>query len=299
MRVAVEATGLAADTIRKWQLRHGAVEPGRTRGNSRRFSATDIRRLLMLKRLTERGHPIREVARLTVPELERMLAPAAAPGTAVEDDSRHFAALRAEYMGALGRYDLRAAADLLARAATLLRPADFALRVAAPLLREVGNRWADGRYGVAHEHALSAQLRGMLSLALHLRATQPGARRVLVATPEGHLHEFGALIGAILVSSHGLEPVYLGPDVPEADLAKAAEASRAALILLSVARSCPPEELGHLAGVLARLATRAPLWLGSPPGHPLSAAPGILAIHAFEDLDLALARLAASASASA
>jgi MerR family transcriptional regulator, light-induced transcriptional regulator len=297
MRIAVQATGLTADTIRKWQQRHGAIAPGRTAGNSRRFTARDIRRLQLLKQLTERGHPIREVARLPEHELEHLLAPSAeaAAGTAAERADA-FAEYRSDYLAALERYDLRAAGETLARAATLLQPTEFALRVTAPLLREVGMRWAHGRTTVAQEHAVSAQLRGLLSLALHLRTTQPGSRRVLVATPEGHRHEFGALIGAIQAAGHGLEPIYLGPDVPEAELVQAAEASRATVLLLSVVRDCPPAELEHLAGALSRLAARWPIWLGLPLGHPLvAAAPGIRALHAFEELDLALTQLAASA----
>ncbi len=74
MRVVTRLTGLSADTIRVWERRYDAVTPKRTEGNARRYSPEDVRRLNLLREATERGHAISEVARLSEPDLRRMLA---------------------------------------------------------------------------------------------------------------------------------------------------------------------------------------------------------------------------------
>jgi DNA-binding transcriptional MerR regulator len=300
MRVVVKATGLQADTIRKWQSRHQAVEPARTQGRSRRFRARDIRRLQLLKTLTEAGHAIGALARLTDEELARLVHGETASleenlEKPAPDGETRFASLVRDYLAAIERYDLRPAAELLTRAAAMLPPDELALQLAAPLLREVGLRWSRGKASVAHEHLVSAQLRGVLSLSLHLRASLPGARKLLVATPEGHRHEFGALIGALLASARGLVPIYLGPDVPEPDLREAVDGTRPAALLLSVVRDLSPAELHRLVATLARLASRLPVWLGLPAGHALARArPSARLFHSYLEFDLALTQLASS-----
>ena len=69
MRVVTRMTGLSADTIRAWERRYGAVVPARTDGNTRRYSASDVRRLGLLKEATDRGHRIGDIAKLSEGEL--------------------------------------------------------------------------------------------------------------------------------------------------------------------------------------------------------------------------------------
>ena len=58
MRVVSRLSGLTADTIRVWERRYQAVSPERTGGNKRRYSGSQVRRLVLLRRATELGHSI-------------------------------------------------------------------------------------------------------------------------------------------------------------------------------------------------------------------------------------------------
>ena len=260
MRVVVRLTGLSPDTIRKWQLRYGAVEPSRTAGGTRKFSGADVRRLTLLGRLVERGHRIGDVARLSTGRLEELAAgvPGTAEGAAEgsgEEDV--FARVRREYLQAVRRFEVRRSGEILTRAALVSSPTDLAWRVVLPVLREVGESWSRGEVSVAHEHLVSAQVRGLLTNLLQWSVPQAGSRRVVVTTPPGHLHEFGALVGGLLCASRGFEPVYLGPNLPEADIRLAVEGSRAELLLLSVVRDVTSSERTALSGLLRRLVERA------------------------------------------
>lgn len=295
MRVVTRLTGLSPDAIRKWQVRYGAVEPSRTPGGTRKFSAEDVRRLTLLGQLAGRGHRIGDVARLPTERLEALVA--GAPGTAEaaaatvgEEDV--FTRLRREYLQAARRFEVRRAAEVLSRGALLAAPTDLTWRVVLPVLREVGELWSHGELSVAHEHLVSAQVRGLLTNLLHWRAPQSGARRVIVTTPEGHLHEFGALVGAFVCAGRGFEPVYLGPSLPEADIRLAVDQSRAELLLLSVVRDVPPAERAALAAQLRRLAERVETWVGLPEQHGLvGLQTGARLFHRYEDLDMALTQL--------
>jgi DNA-binding transcriptional MerR regulator len=73
---AAALTGLPANTIRTWERRYGVVEPGRSEAGGRRYSDEEIERLITLRRLTEQGHGIGELARLDNDALRVLLAKA-------------------------------------------------------------------------------------------------------------------------------------------------------------------------------------------------------------------------------
>lgn len=67
----VSRTGLTAPGIRIWEKRYGAVAPERTESNRRLYRAEDVERLVLLKKLTDRGHAISTIANLGLAELEQ------------------------------------------------------------------------------------------------------------------------------------------------------------------------------------------------------------------------------------
>jgi MerR family transcriptional regulator, light-induced transcriptional regulator len=66
--------GVSTHALRAWERRYGTVEPHRTPGGSRLYDAAQIDRLKTLKELTDYGHSIGEVARLSLEELKRLLS---------------------------------------------------------------------------------------------------------------------------------------------------------------------------------------------------------------------------------
>ena len=275
MRAVTRFTGLSPDVVRVWERRYDAVTPDRTAGRARRYSSTDIRRLLMLNELTRRGHSIGDVARLADDRLRDMLdrdsilrepmAPQFRPDPEANRDG-----IVAEYLGAMGRFEVRRAQEVLGAAAALLPPTTFLFDVIMPILREVGLRWSRDEMGIAHEHVVSSHVKGFLTGLLRLvPPPAPGAPRLLAATPRNHHHEFGALMAAYLGAVRGWDVVYVGPDIPGDDLRMAADLAGADLIVLSVLRVPTPKDLKELATELRALARRVTLWIGTPPEHPI------------------------------
>jgi DNA-binding transcriptional MerR regulator len=66
--------GVSTHALRAWERRYGTVAPERSAGGNRLYDAAQIDRLKTLKELTDSGHSIGEVARLSLAELKSLLA---------------------------------------------------------------------------------------------------------------------------------------------------------------------------------------------------------------------------------
>lgn len=287
MRVVTRMTGLSADVVRAWERRYGAIEPGRTDGNARRYSHADIARLTRLRDAVSQGHSIGEVSRLSNEALDALAdrqreleRPA---GTTIGD-------MRDRYLEAISRFDLPAADAMLSRAAQLSGPRETALDVVLPLMREVGDRWHRKDLSVAEEHAATAQMRALLATLLRTTTLPAGAPRIVAGAPEGHHHEIGAMVAALLAAERGVLPLYLGPNVPFRELGVAAKAGRADVVVVSLARGpADAAEARRERRELTRLCAEVEVWVGCPPGHPAAKAEGVRAFHDFAPFEAALA----------
>jgi MerR family transcriptional regulator, light-induced transcriptional regulator len=61
-------------TLRVWERRYGLTQPGLSPGGQRLYSADDVRRLALVKQLADLGHAIGSLARLDMPQLQRVAA---------------------------------------------------------------------------------------------------------------------------------------------------------------------------------------------------------------------------------
>ncbi|MBT8468726.1 MAG: MerR family transcriptional regulator [Deltaproteobacteria bacterium] len=286
MRVVSNLTGLSADTIRVWERRYGAVAPDRTDGNKRRYGGGHVRRLVLLRRVTELGHSIGQVVHLSDQELRRLIGDSSPE---IGSQVSLYAAIVEDYLKAIFEYDVRRAESILTRTAAILPPMTLTLEVIVPLMRRVGEAWNADQLRIPHEHIISGQLRSLLGALMRHEQPASGAPRIIVATPPNHLHEFGAIIGAFMAAGRGFEPIYLGTHMPLEEVAEAAEQSGASLVLLSVARDCEPGEAHDLIADISALANQHEVWLGVPEQHVLSRFPlPVRLLHRYEDLDVAL-----------
>jgi DNA-binding transcriptional MerR regulator/methylmalonyl-CoA mutase cobalamin-binding subunit len=224
-----KATGLSVHTLRVWERRYGAVEPTRTTTNRRLYTQEDVRRLRLLKEAVERGHSIQIIARLTESELEE-LTQTRLPSSST-DEAREIVNACLEAVWGLQRERLAAT---LERAATILGVQSFVLNVVAPLIREIGEQWHRGEISIAQEHMASAEVRHRLfAIGSHI-ASRNGARRLLITTPKGHVHELGAAMMMVVAARRGWAVTYLGPDLPAKEIAEAYRIGHADAIALSL-----------------------------------------------------------------
>lgn len=258
-------TGLSPHTLRVWERRYDSLRPSRSAGGGRLYSEADLARLKLIKQLQDRGHAIGTLVGLSREELERILAThhgqvVAAPPGAGGDAS--LAGIRSRFLEAIERLDVATAEAVLSRATASLEPRVLALEVVWPILQEVGDRWEQGALRVAHEHAASALLRNQVAVLLRQRSGTAPGRRAVVSTLSGELHEFGALLATLVLLAAGWEALYLGPNLPAAEVAAAATQSGARAVLIS----CVVEGDGGAAEQLRVLRAALPgtteVWVG-------------------------------------
>jgi methanogenic corrinoid protein MtbC1 len=92
--------------------------------------------------------------------------------------------------------------------------------VVAPAMHRIGQLWAKGEIGVAHEH-LATQIATRVLVLAHELAELPARRarrRAMLGAVEGELHVLAIDMAAKLLESAGYEVLMLGADVPTISL---------------------------------------------------------------------------------
>lgn len=270
LRLVVSRTGLKPETIRAWERRYGAVHPARTPGGTRMFSEEDVARLLHLKALRDRGRGLTSIAKLSTERLAEMVDAERerAPATTAQAPPPLNDAQRA-YLESIEQLDARSAAAQLRSMTENLGNVQLLVQVAIPIMWNVGQRWNQGTLGIAAEHLVSAQLRRLLLGRLDELESPPDAPKLLFTTPAGQPHEFGIVAGSVAAKEAGFDVLYLGPELPSEEIIWAVAQSKADVLVLSVIRRMSEEEMVQVERLVETLASRVPVWIGCPPGHPL------------------------------
>jgi methanogenic corrinoid protein MtbC1 len=109
-----------------------------------------------------------------------------------------------------------------------------------PLMQTIGDLWREGSLRIVHEHLTSVIIRTFLENMRDETGASEWAPALIVTTPAGQRHEFGALIAALTAAAQGWRVTYVGPDLPAEEIASAAQAGRTRAVLLSVVY--PPDD---------------------------------------------------------
>jgi DNA-binding transcriptional MerR regulator/methylmalonyl-CoA mutase cobalamin-binding subunit len=226
LRAASRITGLSAELLRAWERRYGVVVPMRTPGGTRRYRASDLEKLRLVKAAVDAGHRIGRVAEMGEDELRE----AALPESALPKNMTHIE----EILSAVNRLDAVETQQLLSFQLSALGPVRFARQIARPLVYELGERWRRGEVSIAAEHMATAVLRTMFGAALQPTAAHALGPRILFATPPGQRHELGLQMAALTAMGAGAQAIFLGADLPADELARAVERTRAVGVGLSI-----------------------------------------------------------------
>ena len=234
IQVVVRETGLSAHVLRVWEKRYGAVVPERTETQRRTYSEAEVHRLKLLRAVTQLGHPIGSVAKLPDSDLEQLAKVARASQSAPRPAAGIESSFVAECLDAVKGFDADRLHATLERGAIELGHMALLQHVFAPLAQRIGELWSEGMLRPAHEHFATAAIRSFLLNPTRQYANDDPNATLIVATPQGQLHELGAVMAAALAGENGWRAVYLGPSLPAAEIAGAALQNRARAVALSV-----------------------------------------------------------------
>lgn len=235
IRIAAKRAGLTPAALRAWERRYQAVEPERSGGGQRLYSDRDVERLRTLRALTELGRPISMVADLSDEGAAELLlqdrsaiesAPAT-PGPA--EPSR----LVDQAYGQVVGLDPDGLERTLWRATMTLGAASFLSEVVGPLLTRIGEGWVAGDVTPGQEHLGTGVVERVLARLTDAAGPSQGPNLV-VATLPGERHGLGARLVSAAAVLQGWTVTFLGTDLPEEDIASAAEGVGARAVAISV-----------------------------------------------------------------
>jgi transposase-like protein len=278
--------GVAPATLRTWARRYGLGPSAHTAGAHRRYSAEDLGRLVVMRRLTHEGVSPSDAARMALAgnsaeALPRQagrvidLVPSGPPSPPTERDVSRSGGGRV-----LPLPDATPAVRGLARAAMALDSGALTEsferylgrlgvlgvwdKLMVPLLRGVGERWASTGEGVEVEHLLSESILGVLQR--HAARGREGRRSapVLLACLDEEQHGLSLHVVAAALAERGVDVRMLGVRTPLAALEAAVRRCGPAVVIVwATVPGLSIDALSRLRGIRP-----APLVLAGGPGWP-------------------------------
>ncbi|MFL5344031.1 MAG: MerR family transcriptional regulator [Hyalangium sp.] len=261
IHVAAELSGVREELLRAWERRYGVPSPERTPSGYRVYTDRDVALLKRLKQLTEEGVSISDAVKL-LSQLPSALAEGTEPRVG-EVSASSLEWWRAAMLDATERHEQARVSSILDEVLAALPPLKAFDEVLAPVQREVGERWLQGRLTVVQEHLVSQVVRARMVSLLHVAPENERARHaVLACFPEEH-HEIGLMGAALRMRHAGYRVTLLGQRVPGAALGMLVAELKPGLVGLSaVVDSGAAAFEETLAHVLQALPRGVAVWIG-------------------------------------
>ena len=207
-------SGVKAHTIRAWEQRYELLNPERSETNIRTYSGEDLKRLLNVSLLIERGLKISKVAAMSQDELVQAVCNAP-----VDDEATGELVAQQRLKVAMMTYDEKLFRTTIDDCIARLGFEATVVSVCLPFLAEVGVLWLTNAICPANEHFMSNLLRQMLYAQIHDAAIPEDDSKVIVLyLPEREIHDISLLFVHQLCRAHGKKSVLLGQSVPFDDL---------------------------------------------------------------------------------
>lgn len=238
--VRVNEPRLFAERV-KW-LRRAIVARGADEGRLRGA-------LLSLRTALEQEVPanlqpmIEPALELAVTALDEALA----PDTGGLDAAKPAGKLALEYLAACLEGDpQRAMHTVMAALEHGLSPTAVYTQVLVAAQKEIGQLWHVGDVSIAEERLVSETTRDLMTLIAAKYAPKESNGRTLVAAAvAGNTHELGLRAVADLFRIDGWRCLFLGSNVPAAEIARAAAAFNADLVVLNATLATQLKSLGE------------------------------------------------------
>ena len=203
-------TGIKPHTLRIWEQRYNIVIPKRTETNIRFYTDDDLKRLLNVAVLIQKGWRISKVADLSRSELNKQVL-----DLALNDG--HYPSQIARLLQATIDLDEPTFTAILDACIHEMGEDETFTKIVGGFIHQVGVLWQTDAIGVAHEHFASNLIKQKLYSALDrlparvATAENPG---YLVFLADQEMHELGLLYVHYILKAQGQSVVYLGQSVP-------------------------------------------------------------------------------------
>lgn len=206
-------SGIKAHTLRIWEQRYHFLKPSRTFTNIRYYSNDELKTILNIALLNKYGYKISHIDKMGTEEIkEKILSLNQAQAQQerivnemiqhmVDMDMEAFELTLSNYIMARG----------IERAIT---------QIIFSFMERIGILWLTNHINPAQEHLVSNIIRQKLIVGIESVSTSLRLNKTLILfLPEAEYHELGLLFMYYMLKSRGANVIYLGSNVPLADVA--------------------------------------------------------------------------------
>ena len=228
IRTVSSLTGVNSVTLRAWERRYDLIKPVRTPKGHRLYTMADVELIQRVVALLNHGMSIGQVRRVLDHD-------PAQPDLTPEPESKGdpWSDTTDRLLRAIADFD-EDALNVIYNDILALYPVDIVThRLIVPLLRKLGERWAQGLGSIAEEHFFSVFLRNKLGARFHHLNRDRGGPTLLAACLPGEQHEVGLLLFALAALDRDYRLVLLGPNTPLGELPPVIERAAIQAIVLA------------------------------------------------------------------
>ncbi len=233
-----QLSGIKAHTIRIWEKRYKLIDPARTTTNIRFYSDEDLKKIINVSLLNNKGIKISKIADMSLDSMSKKIMEMSEIHTeaTVYIDQMVIAMIDMEeemFEKILNNLILRFGFEKMI------------MDVVYPFLEKIGILWQTHNITPAHEHFISNLIRQKIIVAIDGLPIPPkAAKKILLFLPEGEMHEMGLLFYHYLTRKNGYRTYYLGQSVPHEDLKKVVQVHQPDILLTSIT-SYPDGNIEH------------------------------------------------------
>jgi len=243
LKVVLQETNIAADTLRAWERRYGLPMPERTEGGHRLYSQYDIETIKWLLARQAEGLSISRAVDLWNEQIGSDIDPLAGftpstlstlsttPAIYTSPDT-NLDSLRAQWIQACLNFSEANAEQILNQAFSIFPVEAVCMEVLQRGLAEFGGLWYDNRASVQQEHFASGLAMRRLDSLLSGSPAPTRNQTVLVGCPSNEWHTFTPLHLALLLRRRGLNVIHLGANVPAEQFEETVTAVHASMVIL-------------------------------------------------------------------
>lgn len=222
-------SGIKAHTIRIWEKRYGLFSPSRTKTNIRKYTDDDVRLILNISLLVNKGYRISKVANKSLKEISKLTLQQG-PKESLSNTNKFEPLIIATFSFSSTNF-----IGYLTKKVDELGFNQVYEDIILPFLERIGLLWQAGAILTTHEHFASNLIKQFITVKINqLEDTNKvGSSPVLFFLPEGEFHEIGLLFYAYIFKQKGFNVIYFGQSTPTEDIIKSALTLNANIIFTS------------------------------------------------------------------
>lgn len=203
-------SGVKAHTIRIWEKRYTIFEPKRTETNIRYYTTTDLKKILNVAFLVEKGMRISKISKLNNEELRESIVLEISNSTTSNSYENSI-------LLAMINFDQFQFETIYNTLTTEFSFREIFNDLFIPLLNKIGLQWQLNTITPAHEHFIS----NLIYQKLHVNIEKVSQTEIaktdkifVLFLPMNEIHDLGLLYIQYELNLKGYKTIYLGNSVP-------------------------------------------------------------------------------------